>query len=259
MRDTGLNDAIAAAGGIGALARKIGIAQPSLSKWTRVPAERVVAVETATGIDRSILRPDLYGAAVPSADAVDDVDAARAQEYALLATLLARAPDGALLQRLSRLTGDDSLLGQAHAALAEGATQVTAEAVEREYHDLFIGVGRGEFLPYASYYLTGFLYERPLANLRGHLARLGLERAVDQSEPEDHIAILCEIMSGLAGGRYVAAKDADRELFEAHLSPWAPRLFKDLERAERADFYRHVGKLGRVFMDIETEAFTLPS
>src|SRR5215470_18665621 len=97
MRDAGLEEAIRAAGGVGALAQKIGISQPSVSNWSRVPAERVVAVEAVTGIARALLRPDLYGEAV----AVDEVDAARAREYALLATLLARAPDAALLARLA--------------------------------------------------------------------------------------------------------------------------------------------------------------
>jgi TorA maturation chaperone TorD len=253
MRDSGLNEAIAAAGGVGALARKLGIAQPSVSSWSRVPADRIVAVKAATGIDRSILRPDLYTAGTPIED--DDLDSARAQEYALLATLFARAPDAALLQRLAALHGDDSLLGKAHAALAERASRLSAESIEREYFDLFIGVGRGELVPYGSYYLTGFLYERPLARLRGKLAELGLERAEGQSEPEDHIAFLCEVMSRLIG----AGNASDGEFFADHVAPWAGRFFADLERSERADFYRAVGALGRVFMDIETEAFALPS
>src|SRR6266849_3246571 len=93
MRDQGLDQAIRVAGGVGALARKIGIAQPSVSNWSHVPAERVLSVEAATGVSRAVLRPDLYGE-LP-AD-LDEVDAARAQEYALLSVLLARAPDAAL-------------------------------------------------------------------------------------------------------------------------------------------------------------------
>ncbi len=257
MRDPGLDQAIAAVGGVGALARKIGISQPSVSNWTRVPAERVVAVEAVTGVSRAILRPDLYGEH-PGGD-VDDVDTARAHEYALLATLLARAPDQALLDRLAGLRGDASPLGLAHAALAEAASQTNAERVEREYFDLFIGLGRGELLPYGSYYLTGFLHERPLARLRESLARLGIERAAGQAEPEDHAAILCEIMAGLASRQFPAPAGAERELFEQHLAPWIERFFADLERVEAADFYRRLGSLGRVFVAVETEAFALPS
>jgi TorA maturation chaperone TorD len=253
MRDHGLTEAIRAAGGVGALARKIGIAQPSVSEWTRVPAERVLAVEAATRVDRALLRPDLYGATV------DGVDQARAQEYALLAHLLLTPPDGELLARLGALAGDASPLGQAHAALAAAARATTAALVEREHFALFIGVGRGELLPYASYYLTGFLHERPLARLREQLAALGIERAPDQPEPEDHAALLFEIMAGLTGGTLPAAPGSDRALFEAHLAPWIGRFFGDLVRAEAASFYRAVGALGQIFIDIETEAFALPA
>jgi TorA maturation chaperone TorD len=259
MRDTGLDEAIRAAGGVGALARKIGISQPSVSNWSRIPAERVIAIEAATGIDRSVLRPDLYSERHPNAADLDEVDAARAQEYMLLAALLARAPDQTLLDRLATLRGDASPLGVAHAALAEAASRTTAECAEREYFNLFIGLGRGELLPYGSYYQSGFLYERPLARLREQLGKLGIERADGESEPEDHAAILCEVMAGLIDGRLAAAAGADRELFEKHLSPWIGRFFADLEQAEAAEFYRNVGMLGRLFVDIETEAFALPS
>jgi TorA maturation chaperone TorD len=190
---------------------------------------------------------------------VDDVDTARAREYALLAALLARSPDAAMLQRLAGLAADGTPLGAAHAALADAASCTKPEDVEREYFDLFVGLGRGELLPYGSYYLTGFLHERPLARLRATLGRLGIERAPGQAEPEDHAAILCEIMAGLASREVPVPEGAERDLFEQHLSPWMGRFFADLERAKAARFYRAVGTLGRVFMEIETEAFALPS
>lgn len=257
MRDPGLEEAIRAVGGVSELARRIGISQPSVSNWDRIPAERVLSVENATGVNRSVLRPDLFGSF--AAGDVDEVDAARAQEYALLAALLARAPDTALLKRIAELRGDASPLGVAHVGLAEAAGAADVGVVEREYFDLFIGIGRGELMPYGSYYLTGFLHERPLARLRGDLATLGIERAEGEVEPEDHAAILCEIMSGLASRRFPAPKDSDEKVFENHLAPWIGRFFTDLERAEAAKFYRAVGTLGRVFIDIETEAFSLPS
>jgi TorA maturation chaperone TorD len=189
----------------------------------------------------------------------DEVDAARAREYALLAALLARSPDGAMLQRLAGLPADATPLGAAHAALADSASRANSEDVEREYFDLFVGLGRGELLPYGSYYLTGFLHERPLARLRATLVRLGIERAPGQAEPEDHTAILCEIMAGIASRKFPVPEGAERDLFEQHLSPWIGRFFADLERAKAARFYRAVGTLGRVFMEIETEAFALPN
>jgi len=256
MRDQGLSAAIQAVGGVSELARRIGISQPSVSNWDKVPAERVVAVEAASGIERMRLRPDLYRLQ-PARD-VDEVDLARAQEYALLSALLVRAPDADLLARLSRLRGDASPVGVAHVALAQAASSTEVRAIEREYFDLFIGLGRGELLPYASYYLTGFLNERPLARLRDDLAQFGIERVDGNYEPEDHAATLCEIMAGLAGGGFQATQDAERRLFEKHMAPWIGRFFADLERAQAADFYRHVGTLGRVFIGIEVEAFALP-
>jgi TorA maturation chaperone TorD len=256
MRDQGLEEAISAAGGVSELARRLGISQPSISNWTRVPADRVLAVEAATGVARIVLRPDLFGE--PSASGGDETELARAQEYALLATLLANSPNTQLLQRLARLRGDPSPLGLAHAALGEAAARADAERVGREYFDLFIGLGRGELLPYGSYYLTGFLHERPLARLRGDLKRMGIGLAEGQSEPEDHAAILCEIMAGLAGGGIDAPPGSDRRIFEKHMAPWIGRFFGDLERSQTADFYARVGALGRTFMHIESEAFALP-
>jgi TorA maturation chaperone TorD len=257
VRDQGLDHAIRAAGGVSELARRIGISQPSISNWNRIPAERVTAVEAATGVTRALLRPDLYGES-KLAD-LDDAEAARAHEYAFLSTLLSRAPDGDLLARIGELQADASPLGLAHAALAEAADNARADRVEREYFDLFIGLGRGELLPYGSYYLTGFLHERPLARLRDDLVTLGIERVQGNPEPEDHVAILCEIMAGLIGGGLAAPDGSDRSLFEKHMKPWVGRFFRDLEHAEAAKFYARVGAVGRVFMEIESEAFALPS
>ena len=261
MRDPGLDEAIRAAGGVGALARKICISQPSVSNWGRVPAERVLLVEAETGIHRAVLRPDLYGppvAGAPKADGeIDEIDVARAQQYALLAVLLARAPSADLIARLATLRGDASRLGLARVSLAQAAAVANVERVEREFFNLFIGIGRGELLPYASYYLTGFLNERPLARLRADLTRLGIERVAGHTEPEDHAAVLCDIMAGLADGRFGIPPGADRDFFEKHLAPWVGRFFADLEQAQAADFYRRIGTLGRLFMAVESEAFTL--
>lgn len=257
MRDPGLDQAIRVAGGVGALARKIGISQPSLSNWTRIPAERVLSVESLTGINRATLRPDLYGA--PHPETVDEIDAARGREYMLLAALIRRAPNSDLLHRLSALRGDASPLGLAHAALGESAKTTSVEQVEREFFNLFIGIGRGELLPYGSYYLTGFLNERPLSRLRADLVRFGIARTEGEVEPEDHAALLCEIMAGLCDGSLNAPTSADSELFDRHLSPWIGHFFADLEQAHAAGFYRRVGTVGRVFIGIESEAFAMGS
>jgi len=195
-------------------------------------------------------------AAAPRAH-IDEVDYARAREYSLLATLLTRAPPAEMLNFLANLTGDATSLGRAHTELARAAARTSEEQASREYFDLFVGVGRGELLPYASFYQTGFLHGRPLADLRQTLTQIGIERATGLTEPEDHAAILFEIMAGLAGGQIAAAPGTDREFFTRHLAPWIGRFYADLAQAESRDFYSRVGALGRVFIAIETEAFTL--
>ena len=188
---------------------------------------------------------------------VDEIDRARAQEYALLAILLSRSPDSEMIERLALLRGDASLLGAAHADLAEAAARADEASAAREYFDLFAGLGQGALLPYASHYLTGSLYGRPLARLRETFHHLGIERDRGHSEPEDHVAILCEIMASLIGGDLAVPPGADREFFEKHLARWIRRFFVDLENVKSADFYTRVGALGRTFIDVETEAFTL--
>jgi len=188
---------------------------------------------------------------------VDDVDGLRARHYDLLAVLLGGPPGQDLLDTLAGLPGGDGILGQHVADLSRAAAETMGAEVEREFFALFIGVGRGELLPYASYYLTGFLNERPLALVREDLAALGLTRDEAMSEPEDHLAFLLDVMAGLAGGRFAAGPDAQARFFGRHLAPWVERFFGDLERAQTARFYRAVGGLGRTFMEVEAEAFAM--
>jgi TorA maturation chaperone TorD len=189
---------------------------------------------------------------------IDELDVARAQEYLLLSRLLARSPDAQMLHGLAELRSSESRLGLAHGVLAEAAAQTNAGIAEREFFNLFVGLGRGELLPYASYYLTGFLHGRPLANLRQSLQRIGIERVDSQTEPEDHAATLLEIMAALAGGEIAARAGTDREFFGEHLAPWIERFFLDLENSASAKFYAAVGNLGRVFMEIEAQGFLIP-
>lgn len=241
MGEPGSGEEIRGSGSVIALARQSGAAPSSI--FHAAEREPLELLESRDNLGASL----------------DEIDAARAREYALLALLLSQAPSADLLSRLAALQVDPSPLGLAHAALSQAARDTDAERAGREYFDLFIGLGRGELLPYGSYYLTGFLHERPLARLRNDLAAIGIARAEDNPEPEDHAAILCEIMSGVIGGMFDAPAGTDRQIFEKHMAPWISRFFADLERAEMAKFYRAVGTLGRTFIDIETQAFALPS
>lgn len=190
---------------------------------------------------------------------VSDQDRARAQMYQLLGVLLAGAPAPKLLEGLAALQGDDTPLGQASKSLATLASRAKPADIEREYNNLFVGLGRGELLPYASYYLTGFLNEKPLAELRTDLMARGIKRSDDVVEPEDHMGTLCEIMAGIITDEFPCASDIDsqRQFFEAHMAKWAQLFFTDLEGAQNAVFYAPVGTLGRAFMEVEADAFAI--
>jgi TorA maturation chaperone TorD len=190
---------------------------------------------------------------------IADEDRQRAQCYRLLSHLLARVPQEETLAVVAKLDGDDSVLGQAFAALAIAARDTSPAQADDEFHNLFIGTGRGELVPFGSFYMTGFLNEKPLARLRQDMARLGIERAEDSHEPEDGIASVCEIMAGLIEGSFGAPASLSEQaaFFDRHIAPWAPRFFADLESAKTASFYRPVGTLGQHFMDIETTAFAM--
>jgi TorA maturation chaperone TorD len=173
--------------------------------------------------------------------------------------LLSGAPDAQLLRQLSGLEGDAGEFGQAVQALASAAVNCDSGSLKQEYFDLFIGIGQGELTPYLSYYLTGFLNEKPLARLRDDMARLGIARASDVTEPEDHISSLCEMMAGLINGDFGAPADlaAQRAFFDQYIGCWTPRFFEDLEAAEAASFYVPVGTIGKLFMRIELQAFEM--
>ena len=190
---------------------------------------------------------------------ISEEDLLRADLYDFVGTLLAFPPNAGLLKKASTLSGDDTDLGRGIAALARIARATTPEAVKAEFETLFIGLGRGELLPYASYYMTGFLNEKPLAVLRNDMTRLGIERAPNVYEPEDNIASLCEMMAGMIRGRFfgAASLDRQRDFFNAHIAPWAGHFFTDLEGAKSSVFYAPVGSIGRTFMEIEREAFRM--
>jgi TorA maturation chaperone TorD len=186
-------------------------------------------------------------------------DRLRADLYDYLAALLAGPPDSALLKKTVTLQGDDSDLGTGFKALARVATTQNTTSAQSEYNALFIGVGRGELLPYASFYLTGFLNEKPLAVLRKDMINLHITRAPNVFEPEDNIASLFEMMAGMITGRFgdPATLDQQQQFFNRHIGPWAGHFFSDLEGAKNSVLYAPVGAIGRVFMDIEQEAFRM--
>lgn len=189
--------------------------------------------------------------------AVSREEELRANTYGLLGNLLARVPDRDMLDRLAAIetTGSEQGNGMAAAwtTLAMAARRATLEAVDDEYHALFIGIGRGELVPYGSWYLTGFLMERPLAALRQDLKALGFERREDVKEPEDHAGALMETMCMLILSGDAVSDHEQKRFFERHLEPWIGKFFEDLQNANRANFYAAVGVLGAQFVELEKQ------
>ena len=196
---------------------------------------------------------------IKNSSGLDAEDALRADMYEFLAALLRQEPSDELLGHVAGLHGDGSAIGSASSVLATLANKIANDEIRDEYMRLFIGVGRGELLPYASYYLTGFLNDKPLAKLRNEMQVMGIERAEGVKDPEDHIASLFDIMAGLIRGDFDAPDDlaAQATFFKAHIDPWAPLLMQDIEAAKSAIFYAPVGTIGRAFMEIESEAFDM--
>ena len=190
---------------------------------------------------------------------LSEEDALRANLYGLLSRLLSRPPDAAVLEIVQGMTGDNSELGRAFSDLASKASTTTPAAIAEEYQSLFIGIGRGELLPYGSYYLTGFLNEKPLARLRRSMSELGIARDPAVRDPEDHAGALMEMMAGLVNGEFghPASLAVQRTFFDQHVGDWIHYFFKDLGAAKAAEFYRPVGTIGRLFMAIEVAAFEM--
>jgi len=197
---------------------------------------------------------DATSTSVPSwtAEPVADEQLYRAGAYRLLATLLRDVPGRSVLDHVTELAaveGQHDELAMAMSMLGLAARDSLPHHIDGEFNALFIGLGRGELVPYGSWYLTGFLNEKPLALLRDDLLALGYERTSSTNEPEDHIAALCEVMAMLISDDQPLQTQTD--FFEAHMTNWADRFFDDLSQAKHAVFYRAVGRFGSAFMELE--------
>jgi TorA maturation chaperone TorD len=195
--------------------------------------------------------------------------------YDLLVSLLWREPSpeliGALRQGIEeRMEGARHL----HPLLAEGWEEVKAylvsvpaeqlgEAVRDEYTRLFLGPHDLEINPYECYYLTGRLWDSPLAVVRQSLREIGLEKEPGYPEPEDFLAFELEVVHRLIA-RQADAQDREDErrwvdcqatFLKRHLLVWASAAARDLGRAKSAAFYRGVAKLLQGFLELERELF----
>lgn len=183
---------------------------------------------------------------------VTQEDRYRSGVYGLLAGLLRSAPNQAALDRVAGFADFEPSHGEmalAMSMLGLAARTCSPESIDDEFHDLFIGLGRGELVPYGSWYITGFLMEKPLGRLRDDLAQLGFQRNDDVREPEDHVAALCEVMLMLIDDG--ASLQLQADFFNTHMADWIRRFFIDLSEAKSAVFYRGVGRFGAAFIELE--------
>ncbi len=183
----------------------------------------------------------------------------RASAYSLIAALLKDSPDESLLEYVSRLSeatqseGDDLMVSMSSLGLS--AKTLSPDTIDDEFHDLFIGLGKGEVVPYGSWYLTGFLMEKPLSDLRSDLARLGYQRNEASSDPEDHAAALCEVLALMIGEDVTLS--VQRDFFQSHMTNWLGSFFIDLSEAKSAVFYKALGRFGAAFITLENEYFSM--
>ena len=192
---------------------------------------------------------------VPEPDDATEENRVRSGAYALLAALMAAPPKRELLEQVAAIDASgsepDSRFGPAWRSLREAALAATPGELDDEYHALFIGLGRGELMPYGSWYVTGFMMDKPLAVLRRDLAQLGFQRSDRVFETEDHACALLEVMAMLI--TEAQGLGSQRLFFSQHIEPWMGSFFRDLRDAKSASFYRAVGEFGTRFMDFERE------
>lgn len=192
-----------------------------------------------------------------------DEEIARAEVYGLLAQLYQAPPAPDLLANLrvavTEAPSAGSFLEEPWRQVVGAARAQTDAQIADEYDALFGGVGKPEVLLFGSHYLSGFLNDKPLAQLRTDLARLGLTRDEATADTEDHIAYLCEVMRYLIAGDDVAVANLTQQqrFFAAHLQPWVNRLCDDLAAHPAAQFYRAVAQFTQAFMSVETQGFDL--
>jgi len=192
----------------------------------------------------------------------DQAQAMRAAVYELLSALLARQPSEETLQRLRNIgevdTGDGQI-AMGWELMKQASLKADMDSVHEEYFALMIGVGRGELVPFGSWYMTGFLMEKPLAVLRADLDKLGIERQSGVAESEDHIAALCDAMALIIQYGDEIPFSTQQTFFNDHLAPWVGRFFNDMQNAKAAHFYRSVGFFGESFLDFEQQLLGMQS
>lgn len=187
-------------------------------------------------------------------------DRARAGYYALLSRLFYAGPDAGLLQLIANAEGmvdgdAPSGLSEAWTRLALAARAMDAEAAQLEFDEVFVGVGKAPITPYVSFYLAETAREKILVRLKEELASVGLARAGNAAEPEDHIAAVFEVMRHLIElGSDDAALQQQKRFFSLYLASSYAEFCAAISRSAQTNFYKPVGEFARAFLHIESES-----
>lgn len=199
----------------------------------------------------------------PFATSALDEEIARAEVYGLLARLWYAAPDAGLLEAFAvaptEAPAAGAFLEEPWRRLVGAARGIDLAAARAEYDALFGGIGKPEVYLFGSHYMSGFLNDKPLAQLRGDLARLGLARGEQVPESEDHVACLFEVMRYLIAGEDAAVANLAQQqaFFAAHLQPWLPAMCDAVARHPKAVFYAALAGFTRAFGEVEVQGFDM--
>jgi TorA maturation chaperone TorD len=193
----------------------------------------------------------------------DADETARAELYGLLARLWLAPPDAPLLMQF-RVAVTEAPEPGGHLEppwqdLVAAMRATTPAEAQAEFDALFIGVGKPEVLVFGSYYLSGALNDRPLAQLRRDLAALGLGRDEARMETEDHVAYVLEVMRYLIAGDDAAVCNLEqqRRFFRAHVQTWVERLCDAVQGHPHARLWGPVAAFTRAFVEVESQGFDL--
>ncbi len=187
-------------------------------------------------------------------------DQARADYYALLATLFYGEPDARLLQAMAVAEPPLGVLAEAWHRLAAASNVVPEDALSEEYAAVFVGMGRPPVMLYGSFYMAGFMMEKPLAALRQDLGKLGFARAPTVREPEDHLAAICDVMRAMIQGSVDAnphSIEAQKIFFMTHVNPWVFACTSAISVYPQSNYYKHVAAFAAAFFEVEREAFEM--
>ena len=191
---------------------------------------------------------------------IEPEDQARADYYALLASLFYRAPDTRLLQAIAIAEPPVGVLSSTWQRLADASNVVPEDALAEEYDAVFIGMGKPPVMVYGSFYMAGFMMEKPLAALRQNLAELGFVRAQNVREPEDHLAAICDVMRAMIQGDLDAKPQSlatQKAFFLTHVKPWVFDCTNAISAYHQSNFYKHVAAFAAAFFEVELEALEM--